>query len=66
MPVFGNTCYSFVSVREAGHVAAVFRYNPEQKNMVVMPGGGASNVGSESEARFAYAWATNIWSDTLK
>jgi NADPH-dependent 2,4-dienoyl-CoA reductase/sulfur reductase-like enzyme len=66
MPVFGNTCYSFVSDREAGHVAAVFRYNAEQKNMVVMPGGGASKVGSESEARFAYAWAANIWSDTLE
>jgi hypothetical protein len=34
--------------------------------MVAMPGGGASTEGSVPEARFANAWANNIWADVLK
>lgn len=64
-PVFGNTCYSFVSDQLAGHVAAVFRYDAQQHNMIAMPGGGASTEGSEPEVAFADAWANNIWSDIL-
>jgi NADPH-dependent 2,4-dienoyl-CoA reductase/sulfur reductase-like enzyme len=32
-PVFGNTCYSFMDGQTAGHVAAVFRYDPFFKNI---------------------------------
>lgn len=64
-PVFGNTCYSFVDGDKAGNVAAVFRYNAEDGDMAVMPGGGVSASATELEGRFADAWAKNIWSDIL-
>lgn len=64
-PVFGNTCYSFVDADKAGHVAAVFRYNKQDGDMAVMPGGGISASATELEGRFANAWAKNIWSDIL-
>jgi len=65
-PVFGNTCYSFVDADKAGHVAAVFRYDDNEGDMAVMPGGGVSASASEMEGHFADAWARNIWSDILK
>jgi len=64
-PVFNNTCYSFVDGDKAGHVAAVFRYDKEDGDMAVMPGGGVSASATELEGRFADAWAKNIWSDIL-
>jgi sulfide dehydrogenase [flavocytochrome c] flavoprotein chain len=65
-PVIANTCYSYVSDREAIHVASVHRYDPAQKTMVVVPGAsGISAARSELEATYAQAWAENIWSDTL-
>lgn len=65
-PVFNNTCYSFVTDTEAVHVAAVYRYNAEEKQMNTMPGSGVSVKSSELEGAYAEAWAKNIWADTLK
>lgn len=65
-PVISNTCYSFVSDREAIHVVSVHRYAPEQKTLVVVPGtSGVSAARSELEAAYGWAWAQNIWSDML-
>ncbi|MDT7928068.1 NAD(P)/FAD-dependent oxidoreductase [Tepidimonas sp.] len=66
MPLYANTCYSFVTDEEVVHVASVHRYDPEKKTMLTVPGsGGVSARASELEARYALAWANNIWADTL-
>ena len=64
-PVFNNTCYSFVDDQQAGHVAAVYRYNKEQAAMVPMQGGGVSKQATKLEGAYANAWAKNIWEDVL-
>lgn len=66
MPIYANTCYSFVAADEAVHVASVHRYDAEKKTMLSVPGsGGISSAASELESRYAMAWAHNIWADTL-
>jgi NADPH-dependent 2,4-dienoyl-CoA reductase/sulfur reductase-like enzyme len=66
LPVYNNTCYSFVSDEDAVHVASVHRYDAEKKTMVTVAGsGGVSSAASELEGRYALAWAQNIWADTL-
>ncbi|HEY0906490.1 MAG TPA: FCSD flavin-binding domain-containing protein, partial [Methylophilus sp.] len=65
LPVFANTCYSFVDDQQAMHVANVYRYDPQKKVMVSAEGGGVSNRASIEEGTFAQAWAWNIWADTL-
>jgi NADPH-dependent 2,4-dienoyl-CoA reductase/sulfur reductase-like enzyme len=66
MPIYNNTCYSFVSDEDAVHVASVHRYDAEKKTMLTVPGsGGVSSAASELEGRYAMAWAQNIWADTL-
>ena len=66
LPIYNNTCYSFVSANEVVHVASVHRYDAEKKTMLAVPGsGGVSAVASELEAAYAFAWARNIWADTL-
>lgn len=64
-PVFANTCYSFVSDKEAMHVATVYRYDPNKKIMIAAEGGGVSLKPSVQEGDYAQAWAANIWSDVL-
>ena len=64
-PVFSNTCYSYVSDDLAMHVANVYRYDSVKKVMLPAEGGGVSDRPSEQEARYAKAWAHNIWSDVL-
>jgi sulfide dehydrogenase [flavocytochrome c] flavoprotein subunit len=66
LPVFANTCYSFVSDTMAMHVANVYRYDPDKKLMISAEGGGVSDRPSEQEGTYAQAWAKNIWSDVLK
>jgi NADPH-dependent 2,4-dienoyl-CoA reductase/sulfur reductase-like enzyme len=67
IPVFANTCYSFVSAKEAMHVAGVYRYDPEKKAMAgIGESTGVSGTWSEIEGQYAQAWANNIWSDALK
>jgi NADPH-dependent 2,4-dienoyl-CoA reductase/sulfur reductase-like enzyme len=65
-PIIANTCYSFVSEREAVHVASVHKWSAEQKTLVPVAGaGGLSSARNELEGTYALAWARNIWSDTL-
>lgn len=66
LPIYNNTCYSFVSATDVVHVASVHRYDAEKKTMLAVQGsGGVSLAASEMEGRFALAWAHNIWADTL-
>ena len=66
MPIYNNTCYSFVSSDEVVHVASVHRYDAEKKTMLTVPGsGGLSQAANALEAVYAMAWAQNIWADTL-
>ncbi|MCB2029050.1 MAG: FCSD flavin-binding domain-containing protein, partial [Rhodoferax sp.] len=61
-----NTCYSFVSPGEVIHVASVHAYVAAEKTFKAVAGsGGVSAARSEQEARYAMAWARNIWADTL-
>ncbi|HKW37622.1 MAG TPA: FAD-dependent oxidoreductase, partial [Burkholderiales bacterium] len=39
-PVIANTCYSYVSDKEAIRVTSVHRYDPRRKTMAVVPGAG--------------------------
>ena len=66
MPVYNNTCYSFVSDTDVVHVASVHRYDAAQRTMVTVPGsGGLSTAANELEGYYAMGWARNIWADTL-
>jgi NADPH-dependent 2,4-dienoyl-CoA reductase/sulfur reductase-like enzyme len=65
-PIITNTCYSFVNDNEAGHVAAVYRYDVSSKSMLAMPGGGVSELATKLEGQYAMAWAENIWHDVLR
>jgi len=66
LPIYNNTCYSFVSADEAVHVASVHRYDAAQKTMLTVPGStGVSKVANELEGGYAMGWARNIWADTL-
>lgn len=66
LPIYNNTCYSFVSDEDVVHVASVHRYDAEKKTMLTVPGsGGVSAAANELEGRYALAWARNIWADTL-
>lgn len=65
-PIIGNTCYSYVSDREAMHVTSVHRYDAAQKTLLPVPGsGGVSAQRSELEKTYADTWARNIWADSL-
>jgi NADPH-dependent 2,4-dienoyl-CoA reductase/sulfur reductase-like enzyme len=65
-PIYNNTCYSFVSAKEVVHVASVHRYDADKKTMLSVPGsGGLTPVANELEGSYAFAWARNIWADTL-
>jgi sulfide dehydrogenase [flavocytochrome c] flavoprotein chain len=66
LPIYNNTCYSFVSDEDVVHVASVHRYDAEKQTMLTVPGsGGVSGAANELEGRYAIAWARNIWADTL-
>ena len=65
-PVVMNTCYSFVTGREAMHVASVHQYDDKEKTFKTVPGsGGVSTAANQIEARYALGWAENIWADSL-
>jgi sulfide dehydrogenase [flavocytochrome c] flavoprotein subunit len=65
-PVVMNTCYSFVTNREAMHVASVHQYDAADKTFKTVPGsGGVSAAANQIEARYALSWAENIWADSL-
>ena len=66
MPIYNNTCYSFVSSEDVVHVSSVHAYDADKKTMLAVPGsGGVSVAANELEGRYAMAWARNIWADTL-
>jgi len=65
-PVLNNTCYSFITDREAVHVTSVHQYDPAQKTLVPVQGaGGLSPAMSVQEGDYGFAWAQNIWADML-
>jgi NADPH-dependent 2,4-dienoyl-CoA reductase/sulfur reductase-like enzyme len=65
-PIITNTCYSFVSDREAVHVASVHKWDAAQKTLAPVPGaGGLSAARNALEASYARTWARNIWADML-
>ena len=66
LPLYNNTCYSFVAAQEAMHVASVHRYDASRRTMLTVPGsGGLSAAPSALEAGHAWSWARQIWADTL-
>jgi sulfide dehydrogenase [flavocytochrome c] flavoprotein chain len=65
-PVLNNTCYSMITDRDSIHVCSVHQYDREKKTLLPVPGaGGVSAAMSSEEGSFAFAWAANIWADTL-
>ena len=65
-PKIINTCYSFVSDDEVIHVASVHELDASKKTFVVVKGAaGVSAARNTLEGKYAWAWAQNIWSDTL-
>lgn len=65
-PMVTNVCMSYVDDTHVIHVASVHEFVPTQKTFRTIGGsGGVSDVRSDLEARYAEAWAKNIWSDTL-
>jgi len=65
-PVLNNTCYSFITDRDAVHVASVHQYDVAKKTLLPVPGaGGLSPAMNELEGHHALDWAKNIWADTL-
>jgi sulfide dehydrogenase [flavocytochrome c] flavoprotein subunit len=65
-PVLTNTCYSFITDRDAVHVASVHQYDRGQKTLTVVPGSsGLSSAMNSREGDYAIAWARNVWSDML-
>ena len=65
-PMMTNTCYSYVSDKDAVHVASVHAYDAKDKTLKTVPGsGGLSTAASDLEGMYAMVWARNIWADTL-
>lgn len=61
-----NTCYSFVSQKEAIRVSSVHEWDAVQGTLVPVKGsGGVSAARSEAEGGYAWNWARNIWADAL-
>jgi len=65
-PVLTNTCYSMITDKDSVHVCSVHQWDTEKQTVLPVPGsGGLSTAMSELEGRYAFAWARNIWADTL-
>jgi len=61
-----NTCYSFVSQKEAIRVSSVHQWDAAKSTLVTVPGsGGVSAARSEAEGTYAWSWARTIWADSL-
>ena len=64
--VVTNSCYSFITPQDAIHVASVHQYDASERTYKTVPGsGGVSAAANPMEARYALAWAENIWVDTF-
>jgi NADH dehydrogenase FAD-containing subunit len=65
-PLITNTCYSYLSAKEAVHVASVHTYDPKDKTLKTVPGsGGLSSQRNEMEGAYAWGWAQTVWVDIL-
>ncbi len=65
-PTYNNTCYSFGDSTQAGHIAAVYKYDEKQKNMLIVPESSAISPSiSLLEGDYAKGWAQGIWLDVL-
>ena len=65
-PQILNTCYSFVSEKEAIRVSSVHRWDAKDGTLKTVPGsGGVSAARSEAEGQYAWNWARTIWADSL-
>ena len=61
-----NTCYSFVSQKEAIRVSSVHEWDADQGTLIAVKGsGGVSAARSEAEGTYAWNWARTIWADSL-
>jgi sulfite dehydrogenase len=61
-----NTCYSFVSEKEAIRVSSVHEWEPNQGTLLAVKGsGGVSAARSDAEGTYAWNWARTIWADSL-
>ncbi len=61
-----NTCYSFVSQKEAIRVSSVHAWDGKDMTLKAVAGsGGISAARSEAEGTFAWHWARTIWADSL-
>jgi sulfide dehydrogenase [flavocytochrome c] flavoprotein chain len=61
-----NTCYSFVSEKEAIRVSSVHRWDAGKGTLLAVPGsGGVSAARGEAEGNYAWNWARTIWADSL-
>jgi sulfide dehydrogenase [flavocytochrome c] flavoprotein chain len=65
-PVLTNTCYSFITDRDVVHVASVHQYDKDKRTFLAVQGaGGLSPTWTPLEGEYAFAWAANIWADSL-
>ena len=65
-PKIINTCYSFVSQKEAIRVSSVHEWDAGQGTLIAVKGsGGVSAARSEAEGTYAWTWARTIWADSL-
>jgi len=65
-PVLNNTCYSYLTDRDAVHIASVHQYDREKKTLLPVPGaGGLSAAMNPTEGDYGFAWAKSIWADML-
>jgi NADPH-dependent 2,4-dienoyl-CoA reductase/sulfur reductase-like enzyme len=65
-PVLTNTCYSMITDKDSVHVCSVHQWDKDKKTVLPVPGaGGVSAAMSPVEGAYAFAWAMNIWADTL-
>jgi len=64
-PKIANMCYSFVSDDEVIHVASVHELDGKNVFVPIKGAGGVSAARNTLEAKYAWAWAQNIWADML-
>jgi sulfite dehydrogenase len=64
-PKIANMCYSFVSDDEVIHVTSVHQLDDKNVFVPIKGAGGVSTARNTLEARYAWAWAQNIWADML-
>jgi NADPH-dependent 2,4-dienoyl-CoA reductase/sulfur reductase-like enzyme len=65
-PALDSLCYSFLTDRQAVHIASVHRFDADQRTYLPVEGaGGASSAMSAAEGAAALAWARRTWADML-